>query len=194
MNFIEQMVGSTLIEYVAVTCGLLNVYFIIKRSIWNYLFGFVMVILYANIFYDYRLYSDSLLQVFFFFTQVYGFFYWVNHKAPDGKVLIADLGKKSFVLGMLSTTVLWLLISVLMRLYTDATHPNWDSAIAALSVTAQILLMRRHIESWYLWIMVDLLAIGLFIVKDLTPTAVLYAVFLILAIIGLLQWRVVPRD
>ncbi|AMX02451.1 nicotinamide riboside transporter PnuC [Microbulbifer thermotolerans] len=194
MNFIEQMVGSTLIEYVAVTCGLLNVYFIIKRSIWNYLFGFVMVILYAKIFYDYRLYSDSLLQVFFFFTQVYGFFYWVNHKAPDGKVLIADLGKKSFVLGMLSTTVLWLLISVLMRLYTDATHPNWDSAIAALSVTAQILLMRRHIESWYLWIMVDLLAIGLFIVKDLTPTAVLYAVFLILAIIGLLQWRVVPRD
>ncbi|MCX2779301.1 nicotinamide riboside transporter PnuC [Microbulbifer thermotolerans] len=194
MNFIEQMVGSTLIEYVAVTCGLLNVYFIIKRSIWNYLFGFVMVILYAKIFYDYRLYSDSLLQVFFFFTQVYGFFYWVNHKAPDGKVLIADLGKKSFVLGMLSTTVLWLLISVLMRLYTDATHPNWDSAIAALSVTAQILLMRRHIESWYLWIMVDLLAIGLFIVKDLTPTAVLYAVFLILAIIGLLQWRVAPRD
>ncbi|MCX2836314.1 nicotinamide riboside transporter PnuC [Microbulbifer thermotolerans] len=194
MNFIEQMVGSTLIEYVAVTCGLLNVYFIIKRSIWNYLFGFVMVILYAKIFYDYRLYSDSLLQVFFFFTQVYGFFYWVNHKAPDGKVLIADLGKKSFVLGMLSTTVLWLLIGVLMRLYTDATHPNWDSAIAALSVTAQILLMRRHIESWYLWIMVDLLAIGLFIVKDLTPTAVLYAVFLILAIIGLLQWRVAPRD
>ncbi|MCX2784488.1 nicotinamide riboside transporter PnuC [Microbulbifer thermotolerans] len=194
MNFVEQMVGSTLIEYVAVTCGLLNVYFIIKRSIWNYLFGFVMVILYAKIFYDYRLYSDSLLQVFFFFTQVYGFFYWVNHKAPDGKVLIADLGKKSFVLGMLSTTVLWLLISVLMRLYTDATHPNWDSAIAALSVTAQILLMRRHIESWYLWIMVDLLAIGLFIVKDLTPTAVLYAVFLILAIIGLLQWRVAPRD
>lgn len=194
MNFIEQIFGSTLIEYVAVTCGLLNVYFIIKRSIWNYLFGFVMVILYAKIFYDYRLYSDSLLQVFFFFTQLYGFFYWVKHKAPDGKVLIADLGKKSFVLGILSTTVLWLLISVLMRLYTDATHPVWDSAIAALSVTAQILLMRRHMESWYFWIMVDLLAIGLFIVKDLTPTAVLYAVFLISAIIGLLQWRVAPRD
>lgn len=194
MNFIQQMIGSTLIEYVAVICGFLNVYLIIKRSVWNYLFGFVMVILYTKIFFDYQLYSDSLLQVFFFFTQLYGLFYWIKHKAPDGKVLVSDLTKQHFVLAILLTFMLWFLLVAVMGQYTDATHPVWDGAIAALSVTAQILLMRRHLESWYFWIVVDVLAIGLFIVKGLTPTAVLYIVFLVLAIIGLFQWRAAPRD
>ena len=188
------MIGSTLIEYVAVVCGFLNVYLIIKRSVWNYLFGFVMVILYAKIFFEYQLYSDSLLQVFFFFTQLYGLFYWIKHKAPDGRVLVSNLENKYFALTILLTFMLWFLLSAVMRQYTDATHPIWDSAIAALSVSAQILLMRRHLESWYFWITVDVLAIGLFIVKGLAPTAVLYIVFLVLAIIGLLQWRVAPRD
>ena len=194
MNFIQQMIGSTLIEYIAVLCGFLNVYLIIKRSVWNYLFGFVMVVLYTKIFFDHQLYSDSLLQVFFFFTQLYGLFYWIKHKAPDGKVLVSDLAKQHFVLAILLTFMLWIFLGAVMGQYTNATHPVWDSAIAALSVTAQILLMRRHLESWYFWIVVDVLAIGLFIVKGLTPTAVLYIVFLVLAIIGLLQWRLAPRD
>jgi len=194
VNFIQQMIGSTFIEYVAVTSGFINVYLIIKRSIWNYLFGFIMVALYAKIFYDYQLYSDSLLQVFFFIIQIYGLIYWINHKAPDGKVFVARLEKKYFALAMFATTALWLSLSALMHQYTNATHPFWDSAIAALSVTAQVLLMRRHQENWYLWIMVDVLAIGLFIVKGLAPTALLYCVFLILVVVGLLQWRAAPRD
>jgi len=194
MEFIQQMIGSTLIEYIAVICGFLNVYLIIKRSVWNYLFGFIMVVLYTKIFYDYQLYSDSLLQVFFFITQFYGLFYWLKHKAPDGKVTVASLENKHFALGMGTTVILWVLLSVVMQQFTDATHPIWDSAIAALSVAAQVLLMRRHLQTWYLWITVDVLAIGLFMVKGLAPTAVLYAVFLVLAIIGLLQWRAAPRD
>ncbi|WP_434339529.1 nicotinamide riboside transporter PnuC [Motilimonas cestriensis] len=194
MDFIQQMIGSSAIEYIAVTCGFLNVYLIIKRSLWNYLFGFIMVVLYAKIFFDYQLYSDSLLQVFFFITQCYGVFYWLKYKAPDGKVQVAYLNHRHFSQGLLATSALWLILAVVMQQYTDATHPFWDGAIAALSVTAQILLMRRHLQSWYLWIAVDVLAIGLFIVKGLLPTAALYGVFLILAILGLLQWQRASRD
>ena len=79
--------------------------------------------------------------------------------------------------------------SYLMYRYTDASFPFWDGAIAALSVLAQFLLSRRHVESWYLWIVVDLLAIGLFYTKELEPTAALYGVFLVLATIGLVKWR-----
>lgn len=194
MEFIKQMLGSSIIEYVAVICGLLNVYLIIKRSLWNFLFGFIMVVLYAKIFFDYRLYSDSLLQVFFFFTQIYGLFYWIKYRAPDGKVMVLSMSRQKFMATILLTIILWLLLSIVMQRYTDATHPIWDGAIAAFSVTAQILLMRRNIESWYLWITVDLLAIGLFTVKGLHPTAVLYTVFLVLAITGLFQWRKTISD
>ena len=77
MDFLSQMIGTRPIEIIAVICGLINVTLIIKRSIWNYPFGFVMVVLYAKIFYDYQLYSDSLLQIYFFFIQFYGLWYWL---------------------------------------------------------------------------------------------------------------------
>ena len=81
-----------------------------------------------------------------------------------------------------------------MASYTDAAAPRWDAAVAALSVTAQFLMSRRHLQSWLLWIAVDVLAIGLFYTRDLVPTSALYAVFLGLAVAGYIQWRSAPRD
>ena len=75
-----------------------------------------------------------------------------------------------------------------MNEFADASYPFWDGAIAILSMLAQLLLARKHIENWHLWIIVNLLAIGLFSVKGLYPTAALYCVFLVLSTIGLLQW------
>ena len=75
-----------------------------------------------------------------------------------------------------------------MEHYTDAAAPYPDGAIAAMSVAAQLLMVLRRIESWLYWIAVDVLAIWLFWTRDLAPTAGLYAVFLILASVGLFQW------
>jgi len=153
-----------------------------------------MVVVYAKIFFDYQLYSDSLLQLFFFVTQFYGLWHWLQHKAPDNKVVVAALDSSIFRIWIGLTVLFWIVLSSLMATFTDASYPYWDGAIAALSVTAQILLMRRHLQSWYLWIAVDILAIGLFIAKGLEPTAVLYSVFLILATIGLFQWKAAAND
>ena len=194
IDFIIQMVGTRPIEIIAVVCGLINVSLIIRRSIWNYPFGFVMVVLYAKIFYDYQLYSDSLLQVYFFFIQFYGLWYWLKGRQDDGKILVVELPKRQYAFYLGLAVAGWLTISTLMASYTDASLPYWDGAIAALSVLAQFLLTRRNIENWYLWIVVDILAIGLFIEKGLQPTAALYAVFLVLASIGLLSWKKAKRE
>lgn len=188
LDFISQMTGSRPIEMIAVFCGLVNVSLIIRRSIWNYPFGFLMVVLYAKIFYDYQLYSDALLQVYFFLIQFYGLYYWLQGRADDGRIIVEYLPRKHYAVYLGVALIGWLTLSTLMSAFTDASYPFWDGAIAALSVLAQFLLSRRHIESWYLWIVVDLLAIGLFYTKELEPTAALYGVFLILATIGLFQW------
>ena len=188
LDFISQMIGSRPIEMIAVFCGLANVGLIIRRSIWNYPFGFLMVILYAKIFYDYQLYSDALLQVYFFLIQFYGLYYWLKGRADDGRIIVEYLPRKQYGIYLGIGLFGWLTLSSLMSSFTDASYPFWDGAIASLSVLAQFLLSRRHIESWYLWIVVDLLAIGLFYTKGLEPTAALYGVFLVLATIGLLQW------
>jgi nicotinamide mononucleotide transporter len=189
LDFIVQMIGSRPIEIIAVFCGIVNVVLIIRRSLWNYPFGFLMVTLYAKIFFDYQLYSDALLQVYFFFIQFYGLYYWLKGRADDGRIIVEYLPKKQYSFYLLVAFVGWLSLSYLMYRYTDASFPFWDGAIAALSVLAQFLLSRRHVESWYLWIVVDLLAIGLFYIKELEPTAALYGIFLVLATIGLVRWR-----
>ena len=194
IDFFFGMVGGSLIEWIAVACGLTNVALIIRRSIWNYPFGFIMVALYFFIFWEYKLYSDAILQVYFFVIQFYGLWVWLNGRAPDGRVMVAPLSRQMFIDYLAMTAVAWMAISFLMDTYTDAAAPIWDSAVAALSVTAQFLMSRRHIESWLLWIVVDVLAIGLFYTRDLAPTAALYFIFLGLAITGYVQWHDAKKE
>ena len=189
IEFFFGMVGGSLIEWIAVACGLTNVVLIIRRSIWNYPFGFVMVVLYFFIFWEFKLYSDAFLQVYFFVIQFYGLWNWLHGRASDGRVVVVPLPQKALLGYLAVTAIAWLAISWLMGTYTDAAAPRWDAAVAALSVTAQFLMSRRHLESWILWIVVDILAIGLFYTRDLQPTAALYVVFLGLAITGYVQWR-----
>jgi nicotinamide mononucleotide transporter len=189
LDFISQMVGSRPIEITAVICGLINIILLVRRSIWNYLFGILMVSLYAKIFYENQLYSDAILQIYFFVFQIYGFYYWMQGKSDDGTVVVDYLPRSAYKFYFTIAITAWLSWSFLMGYYTDASFPYWDGAIAVLSMIAQFLLSRRHIENWYLWIVVDVLAIGLFITKDLGPTAVLYGVFLVLSVIGLLGWQ-----
>lgn len=189
IEFFFGMVGSRPIEWIAVACGIVNVSLIVQRSIWNYPFGFAVVTLYFFIFWQYRLYSDALLQVYFFIIQIYGVYVWLNGRAQDGRVIVAPLDNSMFAMHLGATAVLWLIVASLMATFTDAAAPYRDAAVAALSITAQFLLSRRHLQSWYLWIAVDVMAIGLFYTRGLEPTATLYLVFLGLAITGLIQWR-----
>lgn len=183
-----QCLRMSWLEIIAVALGIINVALIIGRSIWNYLFGLLMVVLYAKIFFDAQLYSDTLLQVFFFVVQIYGLFDWLNAREANGKVIVRHLQTRGRLLTFLAVLVMWFALGFAMQRWTDAAYPYWDAAIAAGSVAAQTLLARRFIENWLLWIAVDLGAIALFMVKDLQLTAGLYGLFLCMAIGGVLAW------
>ena len=176
------------LEIIAVILGVINIVLIARRSIWNYPFGIVMVALYARIFLEARLYSDALLQIFFFVVQFYGWWYWRRGKAVDGDVVVEALStwaRLGLAAGLAVAILLW---GGMMATQTDAAFPWWDGAIAMMSVAAQWLMSRRYLENWVLWILVDCLAVGLYWVKDLHLTAALYMVFLALSIWGLEEW------
>lgn len=183
----------SLLEAIAVALGLINVVLVVRRSLWNYPFGIVMVVLYAHIFFDARLYSDALLQIFFFVVQIYGWVHWARIAARTGDVAVVRLTPRAqlaWVIGCAVATAIW---GWGMYRFTNAAYPWWDGSVAILSVAAQLLMSRRFLENWMLWIMVDLLAIGLYAAKDLWLTAGLYGVFLLLAIWGLIGWREAER-
>ena len=188
-SFLGGMFGTRAIEIIAVLCGIANVVLIIRRSLWNYPFGLVMVALYAWIFFEVRLYSDTLLQVFFFVVQLFGFVGWLRGRDAEGDIIVRRLSKQQVLMTVVAAVVGTIVLGAAMSRWTDAALPFPDAAIASMSVLAQILLARRFLENWLLWIAVDVLAIGVYFSKDLHPTAVLYAIFLLLAITGLLDWR-----
>jgi nicotinamide mononucleotide transporter len=175
------------LELLATALGLLNIVLLVRRSVWNFPFGLAMVALYARIFFAARLYSDALLQVFFFAIQLYGWWAWTR-AAGGGPVEVRRLTASARAVWAGGIVLLSLLWGAAMHLRTDAAFPWWDASIAVTSIAAQILLARRCIENWVLWILVDVAAIALFLVKGLVPTALLYLAFLILSAVGLRAW------
>lgn len=178
-----------LLEWVAAGLGVANIVLLVRRSLWNYPFALAMVSLYAVVFYQARLYSDALLQVFFFAANVYGWQQWLAGRSNDGVVEVRHLSARARVGWVAVIIILTLGWGTLMHRLTDAAAPYWDAGIAMGSVAAQILLAKRYVENWPLWVAVDIAAVALYAVKDLPLTAGLYAIFLILACIGWREWQ-----
>lgn len=183
----------SVLESIAVLLGVANIMLIIRRSVWNFPIAIVMVGLYFVIFREAKLYSDAGLQIFFAAVNVYGWWSWYRNKADSGEIVVRRLPAKSYglwILGALAAIWLW---GSVMHAETGASYPYWDASIAMLSIAAQILMSRRFVENWHFWIVVNLISIPLYAVKELYLTAGLYAVFLVLAIVGLIAWRKAER-
>jgi nicotinamide mononucleotide transporter len=177
------------IEIVAAVLGVINVLLVVRRSTWNYPFGIVMVALYFFVFWDSKLYSDALLQIFFLVIQLYGWWAWVHARHVDHGVAVRWMPANQRLRWLAGTAVAVALWGSGMARFTDAAAPFVDATTAGLSITAQCLQSLRRVESWALWIAVDVIAIGLFAWRELYVTSALYALFLVLAVIGLLEWR-----
>ncbi len=176
------------LEWVAAGFGVANIALLIFRSHWNYLFGLVMVALYFFVFWERRLYAESVLQVFFFAAQGWGWWLWLKVGGDDNQVSVRWLDWRSRWVWLLVMAAISINLSWVMAKYTTASAPYVDTPIAVFSVGAQILLAFRRIENWVLWIAIDLVSIGLYIYRDLEPTAGLYGGFLVLSLLGLREW------
>src|SRR3569832_1183160 len=162
------------LEWVAAGLGVITVWLVVRRSVWNYPFGLVMVALYFFVFFGARLYSDALLQIFFFIVQLYGWVNWVRARNEAGEVPVGVLSWRArggWILGTIVASLVW---GLGMARYTNAAAPLVDAFVTGTSISAQILMARRLIENCVLWILVDAVAIGLYFSRDLRATAALY--------------------
>ena len=177
-----------IVEWIAAALGVVNISLLIFRSVWNYPFGIAMVALYIFVFLEKRLYAESGLQVFFILAQLWGWYLWVKVEGDDDRVPVRWLDGWSRAVWIVVTAGVSLNLGWVMYSFTNAAMPYADSAIAGASVAAQILLAYRRIENWLIWIAVDVASVGLYINRELYPTAGLYGGFLVLSLIGLKEW------
>jgi nicotinamide mononucleotide transporter len=179
----------SVLEWIAVALGVANIILIIRRSVWNFPVALLMVALYGRIFWGLKLYSDAGLQVFFFIVNLIGWWMWRANEAQSGEVQgtrLSPRGRLLWIAGSLLCVALW---GWIMHRFTDASLPWADAAIAMLSVAAQILLTRRYVENWLWWIVVNLISIITYTAKGIPLSAGLYALFLVMAVIGFNEWK-----
>ncbi len=181
------------LEWAAAGFGVMNIALLIFRSHWNYLFGLVMVALYFFVFWEQALFAEAVLQVFFFAAQGWGWWLWLRVGGDDNKVEVRWLDWRSRWVWLVAMAAISVNLSWLMEKYTTASAPWIDTPIAVFSVGAQILLAFRRIENWVLWVVIDVVSIWLYIMRDLEPTAGLYGGFLVMSLFGLKEWTEAAR-
>lgn len=145
-------------------------------------------LLYLAVFARARLFSDALLQLFFVGFTFYGWWNWSRGLRQEGEVRVERLGARAAVVG-LAVTLVGAFVLGLVAERLGAALPWLDAALAAFSLLASWWQARRYLANWGLWIAVDLAYIGEYLWKGLRPTAVLYAGLVLLAAIGLRDWR-----
>jgi nicotinamide mononucleotide transporter len=163
-----------------------------RRSPWCWPVGLVSVVAYAWIFIEAKLYSDTILQVVFAALILYGWHRWRRHLDDDGHVRVAVLDGRRATSHLALGVAAALALGYAMHRWTDASLPWLDAALTAFSLVAQWWQARRHAAAWWLWIVVDVIYVGEYVYKSLPITAVLYAAFVVLAVMGLRAWRRAP--
>ncbi|SPL71032.1 nicotinamide riboside transporter PnuC [Acinetobacter stercoris] len=181
------------LEIFAVVISVIGVALTIKRNMLCWWFNFLAFVLYAYLFYSFKLYGETILQFFFIVVNFYGFYHWLKGKQQDHEIRIEALGVPIALFQMLLAAAGGLLFGLILKHFTDAAVPMLDSQLAAFSLLATYWTSQKHIATWILWVFVDIVYVGMFIYKDLFLTAGLYAAFVAMAGFGWWQWEQVKK-
>lgn len=177
------------VEALAAALLLANVWLVARRSLWNYAFGIAAVCLYAVVFLEARLYAAFGLQFLFLALNLYGLANWRRAQAEEGAVTVGRLTGPERVGTVMATLKLGVLLGLLLWLTTDAALPFWDAGNTALALAAQYWQARRRVETWPLWVLVNIGSVGLYASQALWFTATVYAVLLVVAVYGWREWQ-----
>jgi len=187
------------VEFIGTILYLWSVWLIAKRKTLTWPVGIVSVLLYVILFYQIRLYSDTLEQVYYLGTSIYG--WWVWDKSPKDNGQIVDVkysSWKSVIVWMSATALVSVIFGLLMsRIHIllpaifpeAASFPYLDALTTIMSFSATWLMIQKKTESWVYWIIVDAIGIWLYLVKDVRFISLLYVILLVMAFNGLRMWH-----
>ena len=181
--------APTPLELISFVLSVLTVLLNIRQNHWAWLFAILSSATYGVVFFHSRLYGDMGLQVVFIVVSVWGWHSWLRGGAQHGGLQVTRLDRAGWRAAVAGWAVGFVLLAYFLKTWTDTDVPNADGFLTAGSLVGQVLLSRKKVENWHAWIAVDVLYVGLYLHKHLVLTAILYALFVVMAVIGLRAWR-----
>ena len=176
-------------EVLGVLFGIVSVYLTVRENIWCWPTGLVNVGLFIIVFFQAKLYADMGLQVLYVVLCLYGWYAWLHGGPGRGRLAVSRTPAPA-LMGLLAAGLAFAIpLGVFLRRATDASLPFVDASTSSFSVVAQAMQTKKWIENWWVWIVVDVVYVGMYVYKGLFLTAGLYTLFLVLAVMGLVQWR-----
>ena len=176
-------------EIAGFVTGAICVWLVVVRNIWNFPVGIANNVFFLVLFVNSGLYADAGLQLVYIALALIGWYWWLKGGAEHTGVVISEISAMQLAACALSVAIVTALIQFGLHRWTNSTVAGWDALTTALSLVAQFMLSRKWIANWYFWIAADVVYIPLYAYKGLWLTAALYAIFLAMCVIGLLQWR-----
>ena len=180
-----------ILEIIGTIVGLIYLWLEYKASIWLWVASIIMPAIYIFVYYEVGLYADVGINIYYLGAAIYGWFVWKYGDNSQGQkeLPITHVPKRSWMKSCLIFVVAQLGIAWLLINYTDSNVPWWDAFTTALSIIGMWMLARKYLEQWWVWIVVDIVCVGLYIYKELYFTSGLYALYTIIAVFGWMNWK-----
>jgi len=178
---------SSLTEILGFLSGAVNVWLLARQNIWNWPVGLANNAFYVVVFVSAGLYGDAGLQLVYITLGIYGWWTWA-HPGARAELSVTRTQRRTWIWLTPATIAAAFAIAIFLRRFTDSTVPVWDGFTTALSLAATYGQAKKYLESWWIWIVADVVYIPLYIYKDLRLTSALYFVFLLLCVMGLREW------
>jgi len=179
------------LELIAMLTGVTGVWLTLQQNSWCFPVGIVNVLLYAWLFFtpSIRLYADATLQCIYFILLAYGWYTWTISGAEHKRIIPTNTSSSVWLKLFFVAMPVFLTLALFFEFFTNADLPWLDSALTTISLIAQWMIARKKIENWLLWIVVDIIYIPMYLYKGLPLTALLYILFLAIAIKGWKDWK-----
>ncbi len=183
----------TWLEILAVALSLAMVFCNIRIHPMAWPLAIASSALYALLFANSKLYGEAGLQLLFIAVSVWGWRQWLASPGSDGdhrhRLDVGRMGRHAVALTVVLGLAAWPLLGGLLDRTTDSDVPYFDALATVGSVIGQLLLGRKRLENWVVWLMVNLFSVGLFAFKGLWLTTLLYLLFAWLSVQGWRAWR-----
>lgn len=182
LKLVLQIVGTLL--------GLLYLWLEYKANIWLWIVGAIMPMVHGVLYLNSGIYADAAMQLYYVVAGIYGLCVWLRATKRTERIVNIQHTPTRWIVPLVAVyAVLHLVMFYVLSEFTDSRVPFFDSMSTALSIVAMWMLSRKLVEQWLVWLVVDMISVGLYLYKGIPITAMLYTLYCALAIAGYMRWR-----